>query len=205
MNSTNRAVNRIILLIVGLLLIAPLALISAASLVPTFKESTVETSSAAASWAAKADSATRFANGSHVTWFGLGLFAAAVIVILFVIFVLSRLGGGRSRSVIRLENGSGSQGSVTISPKFAEDAITQALAERGDILSSRVESRRVKDTDVLHVLVTPRKNVSPAELGECVSKLVQNLSRLTGRENPALVTIHAGLRSKLSAEQSQLE
>ncbi len=204
MNATNRAVNRTILLFTGLLLLASGAAAAAAVLWPAAGNAWQTSMSAAKEWMVNADQVTRISEATTVSWFTVAFLALLLLVVVFAIVVIARLGGGRSSSVIREEAREGVQGAVTIRQGFAADAITHALTGREEILSTRVDTRRVRGSDVLHVSVTPRQNTSPADVAGTVTMLVDNLTTLTGRETPTLVSIRSGIRSRLAADQSRV-
>lgn len=158
----------------------------------------------AVSWMQDADETSRISDATTVSGFTIGVLAVLLVIVAGAVAVIVRLGGGRSNVVIRDEGGDGAQGPVVIRQGFASDAITHSLASRGEILTSRVSASRVRGADVLHVSVTPRKNTSPVDVAETVTRLVDNLSTLTGRETPTLISIHSGVRARLAGDQPRV-
>ncbi|WP_144796805.1 hypothetical protein [Microbacterium paludicola] len=204
MNATNRAVNRGVLLVVGAVLIAVGGGGAAAALWPVAAATWQSSPSSAIEWMHEADRASRLSEESAVSWFVVGILAALLLIAAAAVLVMARLGGGRSSTVLREEASGGAHGAITIHPGFASDAITHSLNDRDEILACRVAARRVRGADVLHVSVTPRKNTSPIAVANTVTRLVDNLAALTGRETPTLVSIHAGVRSRLAADHSRV-
>ncbi len=204
MNATNRGVNRVILCIVGVLLLASGAVAVTVMVWPAAAEWWKTAVSSAVTWMQDADEASRISDATTVSWFLVAVLAVLLLIVVIAVVVVARLGGGRSGVMSRLEAGEGTQGAVTIHHGFASDAISHSLAEHDDILFSRVRARRVKGEDVLHVSVTPRQNTSPAGIADTVSGLVDNLAILTGKPTPTLVSIHAGIRSRLASDQSRV-
>lgn len=204
MNATNRGVNRAVLFIVGVLLIGVGGATVMAMLWPVAGDLWKRWSSTGADWMVSADQASRISEATTVSWFTLAILALLALMVVIAVIVIVRLGGGRSIVVIREEAGTGAQGSVTIRHGFAADAITRSLESREEILSSKVNARRLWGAEVLHVSVTPRQNVSPAEVAETVAGLVDRLATLLGREIATIVTIHSGIRSRLAADQSRV-
>lgn len=204
MNTTNRGVNRAILCVVGLLLIGIGGAGVLARLWPAAGEVWTRWSSAGVDWMVRADQSSRVSDSTTLSWFTLAVLALLTLLVVIAVIVIARLGGGRSSVVIREEAGSGAHGAVTIRHGFAADAITQSLASDDAILSAKVSARRLWGADVLHVSVTPRQNVSPAEVAATVTGLVDRLATLLGRELATVVTIHSGIRSKLAADQSRV-
>lgn len=204
MNATNRGVNRVILCIVGILLIAAGSAAVMATLWPAAGEIWESWLSTGADWLATADEASRISASTTVSWLTLAILALLLVVVVITVIIIARLGGGRSDIVIRDEAGDGARGAVTIRHRFASDAITQSLMSRDEILSSKVNSRRFRGTDILHVSVTPRQNASPVDVAETVTELIDRLMTLLGRQIPTLVTIRSGLRSRLAADQPRV-
>ncbi|WP_353111532.1 hypothetical protein [Microbacterium sp.] len=204
MNDTNRILNRGILLVVGIvLLVGGAAAVLAVAWPPATDVWTTQLK-AAGEWTADVVARTWLAEQTTVSWAALAaLILLAVLVVLSVV-VIARLGRGSSGSLIREEGGEDGLGPITIGPGFASDAITHSLGRREEILSSRVSTRKVRGADVLQVSVTPRRNTPPAEVAATVTRLTDSLAALTGRELPVYVSIHAGVRTRLAADQPRV-
>lgn len=204
MNGTNRAVNRVALLLVGAVLLAAGGVVLLTSLWPAAATLWNKWVPAAVSWMQETDDASRIPAAGTASWFAIGVLAVLLIVITMSVVVIARLGGGRSSVVIRDESGQGAQGAVVVRQGFASDAITRSLSERDEILSSSVSAGRVGGTDVLHVSITPRQNTSPVDVARRASRLLSNLATLTGRDIPALISIRSSVRARLAADQSRV-
>lgn len=204
MNATNRGVNRIVLFVVGVVLIAVGGAAAVAAGWPVAGDVWEDGMSSAVGWMRGADRASRLSEATSMSWFTLGVLFVLLLIVIIAVTVVARLGGGRSSMVIHEEAEEGVRGSVTICRGFASDAITHSLSFRDEILSSRVTGRRIRGTDVLHVSVTPRRTASPVGVAETVTRLVDNLVTLTGRDTPTLVSIRSGVRSRLAADQSRV-
>ncbi|MGI6879610.1 hypothetical protein [Microbacterium sp. gxy059] len=205
MNATNRGVNRAVLFLVGLVLVAAGSAVVLASVWPVAARIWGTWTGTAVSWMQDADEASRLSDGTTLSGFAIGVLAVLLVIIVGAVTVIARLGGGRSSVVIRDEAGDGVQGPVVIRQGFASDAITQSLASRGEILASRVSASRVRGTDVLHVSVTPRQNTSPLDVAGTATRLVDNLAILTGRETPTLISIRSGVRARLAGDQPRVD
>ena len=202
MNATHRGVNRTVLLVVGVVLIAGGAVAAAAALVPDVASVWRSATESSVQWMRDAAAATRLAEATPVSWLAIAVLAALLAIVVVAVIIVARLGGGRSSTVLREEARDGAQGAVTIGHGFAADALTGALANRSEILSSRVAARKVRGIDVLHVKVTPRQRTSPRDVAELVGRLADNLAVLTGRETPMLLSIRSGIRSRVAASES---
>ncbi|WP_229730845.1 hypothetical protein [Microbacterium faecale] len=159
----------------------------------------------AVSWMQDAAHASRVSEATTLSGVTIAALALVLVIVVGAMVVIVSLGGGRSSVVVRDETGDGAQGPVVIRQRFASDAITRSLAARGEILTSQVSASRVRGTDVLHVSVTPRRNTSPVDVAATVTRLVDNLATLTGRETPTLISIHSSVRARLAADQSRVD
>ena len=110
-------------------------------------------------------------------------------------------GGGFADTITGSAN---AEGRITVTDGFASEALKNALAERDEILSSRITAGEVGRESVLHVAVTPRQNTSPREVAAHVDTLVTNLAALTGQNLRAYISIHSGLRAKLARENTRV-
>ncbi|GAA2082154.1 hypothetical protein [Microbacterium hatanonis] len=203
MNQTNRALNRILLFLIGLVLLAVGAAMVAAAASPVVGDvwrSTAEQLEAGLLGAAQASPI----GTSGVSWVIVGALAAIVIVIVLLIVVLSRLGGGRSRSVLQSSMDENTLGRVVVKDSFASDALTHSLASRGDVVSAKVTAAEVQKETVLHISVTPQRNTSPRAIALEVDRLASNLAVLTGQDIPTYVSIRTGLRARLATEHREL-
>lgn len=204
MNTTNRGVNRVVLFIAGVALVGVGGAAVAAMLWPVASGQWTTLMSTGVDWLTTTHRATRVSEGSPVSWLSLAALVLLALVVTIAVVIMARLGGGRSGVMAREEVGEGAQGSVTIRHGFAADAIRQSLASHDEILATKVTARRLWGTDVLQVSVTPRQNVSPTEVADTVSGRLDRLAALLGSDVTALVTIHAGIRSRFAADQSRV-
>jgi hypothetical protein len=202
-NNTNRALNRTLLLIIGLLFFALGALGIAIMSWPTAADIWTSAGDGARSWLDQAIAATAIAGGA-LSWIGIGAVAAIVIVIVLLVVALISIAGRRSKTVIRSTGAQNPLGRVTVTESFVSDAVKNSLATRDEILSAHVTANDIRTQPVLHVSVTPRQNTDPRELVDHVDRLLTNLATLTGRETETYVSIHTGLRARLAHDQRRL-
>lgn len=164
MNATNRAVNRIVLCVVGLALFAAGAITAAAAVSPDarrFWESFVD---GAGKWLVDTDAATRIHESTTLSWLSAGVLALLVVIVTVAVIIVLRLGGGRSSTVTRSEAIDGAIGPVTVLQGFAQDALGESLHRDESILAAKVTTSRIRGEDVLHVAVTPRQTRHPSSL-----------------------------------------
>lgn len=133
---------------------------------------------------------------------------AAIVLILFLVILLivalTRVGGGRSHTVLRSTGAQNPLGRVTVQESFVSDALKNSLDQRDEILFSSVTANDIRKTPVMHVSVTPRQNTSPAQVVADVDQLVTNLAMLTGKNVQTYISVHSGLRAKLAHDQRRL-
>ncbi|WP_435748199.1 hypothetical protein [Microbacterium sp. PMB16] len=203
MNNTNRAVNRTLLLIIGLVFLGLGALGIAIMSWPTAADVWTSAGKGARTWLDQTIAATAIAGG-NLSWIGVGAVAAVVLVVVLLILALTSVAGRRSKTVLRSSGAQNPLGRVTVTESFVSDAVKNSLATRDEILSAQVTANDIKRRPVLHVSVTPRQNTDPRELVEHVDRLLTNLAALTGRETETYVSIHTGLRARLAHDQRRL-
>lgn len=203
MNNTNRALNRTLLLIIGLLFLGLGALGIAITSWPTAADVWSSAGKGARTWLDQTIAASAIAGG-NLSWIGIGAVAAIVVVVVLLILALTSVAGRRSKTVFRSSGAQNPLGRVTVTESFVSDAVKNSLATRDEILSSSVTANDIKSRPVLHVAVTPRQNTDPRELVDHVDRLLTNLAALTGRETETYVSIHTGLRARLAHDQRRL-
>ncbi|MDR6143211.1 flagellar basal body-associated protein FliL [Microbacterium foliorum] len=203
MNNTNRALNRVLLLIIGLLFLALGAVGIAIMSWPTATDIWTSAGENARSWLDQAIAATAIAGGS-LSWIGIGAVVAILVVVVLLIVALTSVAGRRSKTAFRSSGEQNPIGRVTVTESFVSDAVKNSLATRDEILSAQVTANDIRKTPVLHVSVTPRQNTDPRELVDHLDRLLANLATLTGRDTETYVSIHTGLRARLAHDQRRL-
>lgn len=203
MNRTNRALNRIILIVVGVLFLTIGAAAVAVRAWPAGADYWTAGAAAATTWIDDAGAATRI-DSSNVSWVAVAALALILIVVVLLIRVIVRLGGGRSGTVLSSGGSQNPLGRVVITEAFASDALKNSLSEREEILFSSVTAADIQRQPVMHVSVTPRQNTSPQHVVSEIDHLVKNLTLLTGRDIPTFISVHSGLRAKLAKDQRRL-
>lgn len=203
MNNTNRAVNRTVLLILGIVLIAIGGGVATAAAWPAAGEVWGSAASGVESWTQQAFEATAI-SGTQLTWVTVAILAAIVLLIALLVALAVRSIRGRKRTPLHATGSESDLGRITVTEGFASDALKNALAERDEILSARVTANDIKRQPVLHVSITPRQNTSPLRVAETADQLVTNLGVLTGQHLTTYISVHSGLRAKLAHDQRRL-
>lgn len=192
MNDTNRALNRGLLFLGGLVLLVIGAAVALAASWPVAAELWQQSANATREWIRTAHQTTLLGD-SRVSWFVVAVLAALVLAVAFAITVMARLGGGRSAAVVRVPRGDDPAGEVIVNNAFATTALTQSLDASPAVLGARVSVRSVRGENVLHVIVTPDTHSSPVEVAKQVGQLIDNLATLTGTVTPACISMRAGV------------
>lgn len=194
MNATRRGLNRFVLFLVGVVLLAAGALALAVALLPGGADTWTSVMGGFQGWLESLgrDSA------------GWGAVAALVVVALLLVVIASAAVRGRRQAPLQSTGSDSAEGRITVTDGFAAEALKNALADRDEILSSRISAGEIQRESVLHVSVTPRQNTSPRQVAEHIDTLVTNLAALTGQNLRAYISIHSGLRAKLARDNTRV-
>ena len=202
MNSTNRGLNRLLILLIGLVFVVIGAAALAVVTVPVVADW----------WRDNRDAVLDTIDG----WFAWNPFAAVpgadagqtapvlvpivpivgivllvIVAALLIPFVL-RQGRGRSGVVHRATV---EHGDIVLETDVAANALGDALDDTEAFSSVRVSAWDVNRAQALKVAVTCRRGVSPRTAVETVSTAVESLDRLLGVELPVLVEVGGGFRA----------
>ncbi|MFS0792954.1 hypothetical protein [Microbacterium sp. 1P10AE] len=194
MRNTNRALNRIVLFVVALVVIALGGVLIVVAAVP----------GAAELWTQSADSVRGWAEGIGQPSLDIGAIAALAIVVIVLVLVAIGAVRGKHRVPLQSTGAESEAGRITVTDGFASAALKNSLDERDEILTSRIHSNEVRKETVLHVSVTPRQNTSPRQITEYVDTLVTNLGTLTGQQFRTYISVHSSLRARLAHDQKRL-
>ncbi|TFD59814.1 hypothetical protein E3T39_08960 [Cryobacterium suzukii] len=195
MNNTNRALNRSVIFVTGLVLLAVSALLGLLATQATLRDA----------WASVTDTAGGTVTGwlqstplgdtqNSWIWF-VALALLLAIVGLLLSFILRQ---GRGHSGYLISEHTTDWGTTQVDSAVAEQALQNALSERPEFLSTRVSTYRVARDAVLKVSVTCRRGTSPTDVVRIVEQAVLALDELLGLRIPALVQISGGFRVRTS-------
>lgn len=196
MSGTNRGLNRLLLGLLGLLLLAAGVLTGAAGLNPDI----------AAGWTAtgtslRDDLANVMAGapvpGTAISWWTIGALALAVILMILLGTWIASQGGGRTNRAGHREDPHGN-GTTTVETPLVAAAVREAVRGDDRIISATVTTWKVKRADGLKLALQARKGVSPKDLAASAEELVAGLDHLLGDQGPVLIRITTGLRSSLA-------
>jgi len=204
MNETNRAVNRVVLFVVGIILLGAGAGALAATTWGDAGRVWGDLLGAARDWLSDADAATRLPGDTAASWIAVAGVAIALVVVVVAVVIIAHLGRTTSAPVLRVAASEDDLGGVVVRPAFASDVIGHALSGRDEIVHSRISTSRVKGQDILHVDVIPRKRTSPAAVADLVTRATDALAVMTGRDLPVFISIRTSVRARLAADQPRV-
>ncbi|MEE2570177.1 hypothetical protein V1638_12320 [Pseudarthrobacter sp. J64] len=197
MNSTPRALNRILIGILGAKLLAVGILLVLLAAVPAVARWWQAWSSRLWDMALRAFEQTRFP-GRPESWLWIVVAVVLAVLIGLVIAWVAQQGKGRADLLVAPRDDGDVPGTVRIAGGVAEQAIKGALAGRADLAGSSVATYSIKGNPALRIRLQPRQGVAPQLLAAEVAELVAALEELVGERIPVLVHISAGARTRLS-------
>ena len=199
MNSTNRAMNRILLAITGLVLLAAGALAAAAGLVPGIRE---QWSDAAAALAARWQGLLRTAPAPEPlgSWWALTVPALLLIGAAASIFWLTRQGGGRTATAAIAPDPE--LGDTAVDVSYLAAAVDEELKGNRAVAASSLTAwhgrNKRNPAPGLRLTLQARKGASPREVADLAEDLVDAIDALLGHRTTVLVRIGSGTRTKLA-------
>jgi hypothetical protein len=197
MTGPRRALSRILLALLGLVLMAAGAAIAAAGLYPSF--AAAWTSRGTAAWnGIQARLAAAPAGSLGISWWTLLALALLVVaVVLLVLWILSRF-GRHAKSIATHASAAHADspgGTTTVDAGLAAQAVRESLAGRPGIYSSAVSAWKSHGTRGLKITIQARKGASPRAVAETAEETVRGLDELLGEQVPVLIRIRSGVRS----------
>ena len=194
MNSTNRGLNRLLIVATGLLLLVVGAAAAVGAWLPGAKDT----------WTPIADGVNTQVTGwlqqtpladTGSSWLLIALVAVIVIGIILLLAFSLRQGQGRTGTIIRYRTAD--TGRTILDVTVAKDALSDALGARDEFITTSVSAYDVKRTPVLKVSATCRRGVSPRDAAAIVEQNLEALDALLGREVPVLLQLSGGFRARV--------
>jgi hypothetical protein len=194
MNTTNRGLNRTIIFLVGLIVLAVGAATILLAVIPTVTSGWKDTApTVGKNVDGVFQAAPLFTGGS---WLAVAaVVALAILIVLLLVFII-RQGNGHTGEL--LHDTTTEHGATIVQSAVAKDALEQALADRDDLVALSVSTYQVKGTTVLKISATARRGVSPKDIATMIEQQLHALDRLLGFEVPALIQIAGGFRANVA-------
>ncbi|MDP9997211.1 MULTISPECIES: hypothetical protein [Pseudarthrobacter] len=197
MTSTPSLLNRILIGLLGLKLLAVGVLLLLLASVPAVGAWWHAWSGATWSRVNQAFNSTRFP-GRPESWLWIVIAIVLAILIGLMVAWIAQQGKGRSNVLVAEFDPGAVPGDVRISGGVAEQALKHALAERPDLAGATVATYEFKGNPALKIRLQPRQGVAPHLLGAEVAALVGALDAVVGKQTPVLIHIGAGARTRFS-------
>ena len=169
MTRSNRIMNRLILLVLGLVMIAAAAYVVGAR---PLGLPDIPKPSVAALWAIVG--------------------GAVVVIVLSLIWIFSR-GRGRIRHLIEAQS---PDGSVTIDAHLVADLVGDALADQPDVVGVSSTGFRMRGRSVLSLRVTARRGADLARVIREVDTAVDQLDGVLEQQLPILLQVTGAVRAR---------
>ena len=197
MSSTPVLLNRILVAILGIKLLAIgllLVLLATVPAVATWWHSWSEDT-----WQGmnQAFNNTRFP-GRPESWLWIVVVLVTLLLMGLMVAWVAQQGKGRTNQLVSDDDAGEVAGDVRIGGGVAEQALKQALAERPDLAGATVATYEVNGNPALKVRLLPRQGVAPHLLAAEVATLVDALDAVVGIRTPVLIHIGAGARTRFS-------
>jgi hypothetical protein len=196
MTSTNRALNRLLVILVGLVLLVVGAAVAVGAVLPG-----VQSTVARAASDAEAPVGDALSGGQP--WILWVVAAAALALILLLLWFALRQGHGRTGTLLRRAPGADASsptgGTLVIDAKVAEQMLEEALGHDPAIVSVDVSAFEVRRGTVLRITAVARRGVSPVQVRRTIDETVARWDAVLGTEVPVVIQITGGLRSSMSS------
>ncbi|RUQ04071.1 hypothetical protein [Curtobacterium sp. HSID17257] len=181
MTTTNRGVNRVLLFLIGLIGIIVGVTIGAGVLQPV-RDALRQVITLP----------EQVTVPDQALWIIAGV--CAVVIVLAVIVVFTRGGGGTSVAV-RERTG---EDQVTVNVALVRDVIDHELTGIHDIVGSKVDTYLVKKTRAARIKVHVRRGGDAVTVLDAVDHALTTLDQTLGRKIPVLVHLTGGTRTALA-------
>lgn len=188
MNSTNRALNRIFILVVGLLLVAAgavaILIVAVPSVGSQWRSVAKQLASGAQPWVA----APVVGKASLLV---IGVAVVCVVLILLLVVFIAKQGHGHSAAAIVQRHGATS---TRIDLAVPRALLEEHLEQREELIGLRISAYEVRNTPMLKITAKCRRGVSPAVVAELIGRSIGDLERIVGTDVPAFVQLTGGFR-----------
>ena len=204
MNQTPRLLNRIVISLLGLVLLAGglNALLVASS--EGYARGWRNVASDLGAWF-DAMLAETTLPGQKDSWLWIAVAALLICVILLMLWWITVQGRGRGGDYVSTFIPDGAMpGRVEISQSTVEQALRHFLGRRSDMVSINVSVWELAPEAGLRIKVQPRKGTAPGALGRDVARAARLAQNALGVGGPVLIYLVVGTRSRFSRSERVL-
>ena len=195
MNGTPRLLNRILIGILGIKLLAIGLLLVLLATVPAVGGWWRRWSAGVWDQLRAVFDRTRIP-GQSESWLWIVMVLLLIAVIALMVAWLAQQGKGRANVLVTEDDAGDVPGYVRIGGGVAEQALKAALAGRPDLAGATVATYEFRGQPGLRIRVQPRQGVAPHLLAADISALVEALDTVIGRRTPVLIHIGSGARAR---------
>lgn len=189
MNTTNRGLNRLFILIVGLLLLATGAAAIALAVIPSvtsqWKQAATSLNTSAQPWVATPS----VGNASLLV---LGVVVVAIVLIVLLLAFVLKQGHGHTAASLHQHHGNTH---TRIDLSIPKALLEEHLQHRDELAGLRISAYEVRGTPMLKITARCRRGISPAVVSDLVGSAVRNLEQLIGTDVPTFVQLTGGFRT----------
>lgn len=200
MNGTPRAINRALLIVIGLIFTgAGLHLVLVETVSAYAAAAHRATGGIGASIQGLLDSTTL--PGQKDSWLWIGATVLMIVLVLLMLWWISVQGKGKTGIFAREYQEEGMRGIVELTGAVPEQAIKSALASRTDIVGVSVSTWTARGDAGLRIKVMPRQGAAPLRIAEDLDLLAAELQQTLGRGGPVVIHLAGGARSRMSRSE----
>jgi hypothetical protein len=198
MRNTNRALNRVLLALLGIVLLGTGAALISAGTLPWAADLWTASASSMRDQARSLVGTAPLPEPVRSWWLVLGVALPLVGAGLSAAWLASQ-GGGKTPRLA--EQSEGTAGRTVIDAGLLSTAIREALHGNTDVLSTSVSAWESGRGTALQIRLEARKGASPRELADTVEQLLRKTDAWLGHPMPALVRITSGTRTRIAGSR----
>ena len=201
MNQTPRLLNRILLVVFGVLFLAMGIQLVLVATMPEYARGWQGLAGALGEGFQQVLLSTTLP-GQKNSWLWIIVAALLIVIILLMIWWISVQGRGRTNEYVSAYfDDQPMPGRVEISGEAVEQAIRAMLGRRADVVSISVGVWERTPVPGLKIKVQPRKGVAPGRLGREIVDAAQSTQELMGARGPVVVYLAAGARARFARSE----
>ncbi|WP_025156322.1 hypothetical protein [Leifsonia aquatica] len=193
MNSTNRALNRALLAVIGVILVALAAALAWLLVVPGAGSLWRTGATAVLAWTDEVFGRPLW-SGTTVGPAAIVALAAAVLVVVLLLAFALRQGGGATATLVRAR---GDDGAIEIDTAVPARLLVDRLRAVPGVAHVTVSAYRVRRQPALKLTVDCRRGASPRTIVDAVDDAVLRLGEALGAEPPVFAQLTGGFRARV--------
>jgi hypothetical protein len=195
MRRTNRALNRVMLALLGIALLGAGAALIAAGTLQGAQETWATIGSTLTDQARSLAGSAPAPSPVRSWWLAAGIAVLLLGAALSAAWLASQ-GGGRTPRLA--EQGDATHGRTVVDVGLISAAVQEALNGNKNVLAASVSAWESRTGTTLRLRMQARKGSSPRELADTAEELIQGIDAWMGHPIPVLVRITSGARSRAS-------